>query len=446
MLCNIEKYMLNTPIIDNDLSFSDVLFKGKIEDSSGIKIHLLETLANKINTEKIFGQEHAVIKIERLFKRKYAGLRSNNKPIGVLLHAGPTGTGKSQLPQECADHLNIPIFKAELSMFSESTSVTRLGGSNAGYVGYEEGAQFFENLNRNKNHPCVIVFEELEKAHKNIFNFLLPVLDTGTLVNAKHQKVSLTNALIVFTSNIGANDIGIGKTHIGFGEKIIDQTTVDKTIKKAIHDFFPAEFLNRIDNTIIFSPLKHQTVISIVKKEMSELTKKLKTKNIKLTYNENLIEKIAEKSYSMEYGARPVQRYIEELCDSFIDDERFFKGLINGGALKLLDLHDDNDNKIFIYIFNEVKNNPFTKEEKIIEKKQVTNNISIKKYINYLKKLDDIDIDIYAERLGEEYGFYILNKNLKSLKSNKLMKPIPEEKIMLIKTFLTEFHLRRIKI
>ena len=316
-------------IIEIDLSLIETVVS-KIaripERSVGIKekdkLRLLEEQLKK----RIFGQDEAVQTVVRAVKRSRAGFRDVNKPVANFLFVGPTGVGKTELARSLADELGITMHRFDMSEYQEKHTVSRLVGAPPGYVGYEEGGLLTDAI---RKHPHgVVLLDEIEKAHSDIYNILLQIMDYATLTDNNGRKADFRNVVLIMTSNAGARDIG--KTLIGFGERIEDETVVDGAIEKA----FTPEFRNRLDAVVRFGHLSREIMTSIVGKELNLFKTQLEEKKVTLEVTDACLNQLAVDGYSRESGARNVGRLIEERIKSFFVDEVLFGRLESGGCAK----------------------------------------------------------------------------------------------------------------
>ena len=288
----------------------------KLVSSDMSKLKNLEEILHR----RIIGQKDAVSNISRAIRRSRAGISSAKRPIGSFLFLGPTGVGKTELVKAIAEEVyDDPkaLIKIDMSEFMERHSTSRLVGTTAGYVGYEDGGQLTEAVRRKPY--SVILFDEVEKAHPDFFNILLQILDEGVLTDAKGKKVDFTNSIIVMTSNLGAKKLTDKAAPIGFNiaasKEAQLQAAFDDTkeeIMKDVRKFFRPEFINRIDKVVIFDPLTHDNVTDIVKLLMTDLQKRLDEKEISIKLSDKALSFLAEKSYDEEYGARPARRVIAD--------------------------------------------------------------------------------------------------------------------------------------
>jgi ATP-dependent Clp protease ATP-binding subunit ClpB len=260
--------------------------------------------------EKVVGQGEAIEAVSNAVRRARAGLQDPNRPIGTFLFLGPTGVGKTELCKALASFLfddENAMVRIDMSEFMEQHSVARLIGAPPGYVGYEEGGRLTEAIRRRPY--SVILFDEIEKAHRDIFNILLQVFDDGRLTDGHGRTVDFRNTIIVMTSNIGSQYI---QDFISHGNK----EELDNNISKTLKEVFRPEFLNRIDETIIFSSLTKEQIGDIVGIQLAELKKRLSQHSLKLSVTEAAKKCLVEKGYDVFYGARPLKRTIQQLIEN----------------------------------------------------------------------------------------------------------------------------------
>ncbi len=292
-----------------------------------------------ILSSKVIGQDDAIRTISKAIRRNRVGIKDTNKPIGSFIFLGSTGVGKTFLAKSLAETLfgdPNKIIRVDMSEFMEKHNVSRLIGSPPGYVGYDEGGQLTEKV---KNNPfSVILFDEIEKAHKDVFNILLQILDEGHLTDSFGRKVNFTNTLIIMTSNVGAKKVMDFGDGMGFAtnSKETQKEEVKKSIiQKALKQQFNPEFLNRIDDVITFNPLNDDTLKKIIDIELTRLNDRLKEKNFKIIFDKSVIAKIHELNSEEEYGARPIKRIIQNLCEDFLSEEILKGNIVENIAVTL---------------------------------------------------------------------------------------------------------------
>ena len=283
---------------------------------------------------KIFGQDKAIIQLAKALKRNIAGLKEDRKPIGSFLFTGPTGVGKTELALQLSNVLGINFLRFDMSEYMEKHAVARLIGSPPGYVGFEQGGQLTEAINKNPH--TVLLFDEIEKAHNDIYNIMLQIMDYGTLTDNMGKKVNFRNVILIITSNTGARELS--SKNIGFLENDLGKS------KKAIENEFPPEFRNRLDGIIEFSYLKDEVILKIVDKYISELNERLKKKKVLVKLTDRARKYLAKKGYDKFFGARPMARVIQdEISDKLADF--ILTGTFKKG--KIIKIDADNDILVF---------------------------------------------------------------------------------------------------
>lgn len=297
----------------------------------------------------IFGQDEAIDALVKSIKFARTGLEHKDKPWGSFLFAGPTGVGKTEVCKQVSRLLGITFHRFDMSEYMEKHSVSRLIGAPPGYVGFDQGGQLSETVT--KTPFSLILLDEIEKAHPDIFNILLQVMDAGTMTDSQGRKVDFKNCLIVMTSNAGAADVAKGM--IGFSGKDDKKTVSAEAIKKT----FAPEFLNRLDHVVYFNTLSFDLIKQVVIKFLNELKIQLALKKINFSYSDALVEFLAKTGYDPAYGARPLARTIDKHVKSILVDELLFGKLKNGG-----DLHVD-------YVNNKVETQ-ITAPKNIAQKKK----------------------------------------------------------------------------
>ena len=277
---------------------------------------------------KVIAQDSAIDLLSRAIRRSRVGLKNPNKPIGSFLVLGPTGVGKTLLAKELAEQMfgtSDALIRVDMSEFMEKFAVSRLVGAPPGYVGYEDGGQLTEKVRRKPY--SIILLDEIEKAHQDVFNILLQVMDEGRLTDSESRTVDFRNTIIIMTSNLGSRQIQEYGRGIGFGTTDAGtEMARQDIIRKALNKSFAPEFINRIDEIITFNQLDRQSVGSIVGIELAQLTKRLEDMGYTLAVTDSAKEFLADKGYSREYGARPLKRaiqtYVEDkLAEVMIDGE-----------------------------------------------------------------------------------------------------------------------------
>jgi ATP-dependent Clp protease ATP-binding subunit ClpA len=276
--------------------------------------------------KRIFGQDQAVSAVVKAVKRSRAGFRAPNKPVANFLFVGPTGVGKTELARSLAGIMEVPMHRFDMSEYQEKHTVSRLIGSPPGYVGYEDGGLLTDAVRKQPH--SVVLLDEIEKAHPDIYNILLQIMDYATLTDNNGRKADFRNIVFIMTSNAGARDIG--KNLIGFGERVNDETAVDGAVEK----IFTPEFRNRLDAVIRFGHLSREIMVSIINKELAVFKEQLAEKNVSLEVTETCIEKLAEEGYSRDFGARNAGRLVEEKIKTFFVDEVLFGCLSEGGKAR----------------------------------------------------------------------------------------------------------------
>jgi ATP-dependent Clp protease ATP-binding subunit ClpA len=283
--------------------------------------------------QKVFDQDEAIQNIVKVIKRKKAGLTRDDKPIGSFLFVGPTGVGKTEIAKQLAKTMGIHFERFDMSEYQESHSVAKLIGSPPGYVGYEKGGLLTETI---RKHPhTVLLLDEIEKAHPDIVQILLQVMDNASLTDSEGRKADFRNVILIMTSNLG---VGQG-SNIGFNQEKSDFK------EEAINIFFAPEFINRLDSVIRFKPLSKKALLQVVDKFMSETIEKLKKRNITLTLTNKAKEELIKRGYNPKMGARPMARVIENEIIEPLSDEILFGKLKKGGNVEI------DFNKKFIFKF-----------------------------------------------------------------------------------------------
>ena len=305
---------------------------------------------------KIVGQDEAVLKLTRAIRRARAGLKNPNKPIGSFIFLGPTGVGKTELCKVLAKYLfdsENALIKIDMSEYMEKFALSRLVGAPPGYVGYEEGGQLTEKVRRKPY--SVVLFDEIEKAHPDIFGILLQVLDEGVLTDSLGRKVDFKNTIIIMTSNIGARDIKtIGSFGFSQGQETDQYSSMKNTVEDAMKRLFSPEFLNRLDEAIVFRSLTKEDILKIIDIEVKELLANIKENKMTLNLEDSAKNFIADKGFDPKFGARPLRRAIQQYIEDPIAEE-ILRGAFKEGS-RILARHPDGAESL-VFIEDEAEQN-----------------------------------------------------------------------------------------
>jgi ATP-dependent Clp protease ATP-binding subunit ClpC len=278
--------------------------------------------------KRIVGQDEAIETISKAVRRARAGLKDPRHPIGTFMFLGPTGVGKTELARALAEFMfgnENSLIRIDMSEFMEKFAVSRLVGAPPGYVGFEEGGQLTEAVRRKSY--CLILLDEIEKAHPDVFNILLQIFDDGHLTDAKGRKVDFRNSIIIMTSNIGAELIRKGNT-LGFVSRSDESKVVQKSYDRMKENLlgelkktFRPEFINRIDGVVVFHPLEKEQIRKIVDLMLASVTKQMEEKGIKLEVTEGAKDLLGKKGYDEVFGARPLRRTIQDLIEDKLSED-----------------------------------------------------------------------------------------------------------------------------
>ncbi|EHC19337.1 ATP-dependent Clp protease ATP-binding subunit [Fischerella thermalis] len=310
------------------------------ESESEMLLHLEDTLH-----QRLIGQEQAVTAVSRAIRRARVGLKNPNRPIASFVFSGPTGVGKTELAKSLAAYFfgsEEAMIRLDMSEFMERHTVSKLIGSPPGYVGYDEGGQLTEAVRRRPY--TVLLFDEIEKAHPDVFNMLLQILDDGHLTDAKGRKVDFKNTLIILTSNIGSRVIEKGGGGLGFqfseDEAEASYNRIRNLVNEEMKNYFRPEFLNRLDEIIVFTQLKKEEVKQIAEIMLKEVADRLTEKGITLEVSDRFKERVLQEGYNPSYGARPLRRAIMRLLEDSLA-EALLSGQITDGDTAIVDVDDD---------------------------------------------------------------------------------------------------------
>ena len=317
-----QRGLLRDAVTDADIAGVVARWTGipvsRMLQSETEKLAHLEDVLHK----RVIGQDEAVHAVSNALRRSRAGISEEKRPIGSFLFLGPTGVGKTELAKALAASMfddENAIVRLDMSEYGERHTVARMIGSPPGYVGYDEGGQLTEKIRRRPY--SVVLLDEVEKAHPDVFNSLLQVLDDGRLTDGKGRTISFKNTIIIMTSNIGSEQIlewGTKRGEIGFSDKDEDASAdsvegMKEQVLSMLKDHFRPEFLNRVDETIVFHPLSQDHLGEIVELQLADVIRRLADKKIALTFSDKAKKFVAEKGYDPAYGARPLKRAIQDL-------------------------------------------------------------------------------------------------------------------------------------
>ena len=299
----------------------DALAMKEDEDNS-----VLETLAPRL-LAKIYGQDEAIQQVVEAVQLSKAGLLDDNKPLASLLFVGPTGVGKTEVARVLAKELGITLQRFDMSEYTEKHTVAKLIGSPAGYVGYEDGGLLTDAIRKTPN--CVLLLDEIEKAHQDIYNILLQVMDYARLTDNKGRKADFRNVILIMTSNAGAQFAG--QANIGFTGKVSRGEAMLKQVKKT----FKPEFINRLSGTVVFNDMDEQMATLILRKKLGELQEKLTAKQVEMTLTDEAFAQLLKEGFTREYGAREMDRVIAQRLKPLLMREILFGSLKQGGKVRV---------------------------------------------------------------------------------------------------------------
>ena len=320
------------------------------------EINKLAELPNLIKG-RVIGQDPAVAKVVKAIQRNRAGLKDPNKPIGSFIFLGQTGVGKTQLAKVLANELfdnDDALIRVDMSEYMEKFAISRLIGAPPGYVGYEEGGQLTEKVRRKPY--AVILLDEIEKAHPDVFNMLLQVLDDGFLTDSLGRKIDFRNTIIIMTSNIGARKLKDFGTGVGFGTSAKESQAADHAkgiIENALKKAFAPEFLNRIDDVVVFNTLEKEDINKIIDIELVKLVTRIKDLGYELKLSKKAKDYIAEKGFDQQYGARPLKRAIQKYIEDALAEEIINSKIQEGDTISMD--YDEKNNELKIKVKSKEK-------------------------------------------------------------------------------------------
>ena len=329
-----------TPVVD-EVEIADVVSTWtkipvkKLEEGESERLRNLESILH----ERVIGQEEAVTAVAKAIRRGRVGLKDPRRPIGSFLFLGPTGVGKTELSKALAEAMfgmDSALIRVDMSEYMEKHSVSKIIGSPPGYVGYDEGGQLSEKVRRNPY--SVILFDEIEKAHPDVFNILLQVLDDGHITDAQGRKIDFKNTIIIMTSNAGAENI-ISPKRLGFGaaaDEKADYKLMKDRVMEEVKKLFKPEFINRIDEIIVFHPLNKTHMKDIVTIMMKDITKRTSDQmSITIEIDEAAKDYLIQKGYDEKYGARPLRRTIQSSLEDKLAEEILSGAVKSGDTVKI---------------------------------------------------------------------------------------------------------------
>ena len=335
-----EDIKLHRETVDeNDISEVVSMITGiPVNKIAKAELKELNNLGNNISG-KVIGQEEAVNKVVKAIQRNRAGIKDPNKPIGSFIFLGQTGVGKTQLAKILSSELfngSDSLIRIDMSEYMEKFAVSRLIGAPPGYVGYEEGGQLTEKVRRKPY--SVILLDEVEKAHPDIFNMLLQVLDEGSLTDSLGRKVDFKNTVIIMTSNLGARQVKDFGNGVGFGTESMksqEAKNIKSTIEKSLKKAFSPEFLNRVDEIVVFNSLEKSDLKKIINIELDKLKKRLKELGYEIKISAKALSFLCEKGFDKKYGARPLKRAIQNYVEDLIAEEIVKSNIKEGNKFKI---------------------------------------------------------------------------------------------------------------
>ena len=302
----------------------------KLETSEMERLLNLEAVLH----ERVVGQEEAIVSVSKAIRRSRSGLKDPKKPTGVFMFLGPTGVGKTELAKTLAEYMfgnDTSLIRIDMSEYMEKFNVSRLVGAPPGYVGYDEGGQLTEQVRRRPY--SVVLLDEIEKAHQDVFNILLQIMDEGRLTDSQGRTVDFRNTIIIMTSNLGSEHINKSKRTLGFVESESEEQQykdIKGQVMSAIKKEFKPEFINRLDDVVVFHPLSKKEIKDIIKIQIKELSDRMAENNMSLKLNDKSLEYLLEKGYDPIFGARPLKRAIQKYLEDPLS-EKILQGKFKAG-------------------------------------------------------------------------------------------------------------------
>jgi ATP-dependent Clp protease ATP-binding subunit ClpC len=337
---NDEPQVTSEEIAHIVASWTGVPVNKLTETESDKLMHMEDTLH-----QRLIGQEDAVKAVSRAIRRARVGLKNPNRPIASFIFSGPTGVGKTELTKALAAYFfgsEDAMIRLDMSEFMERHTVSKLIGSPPGYVGYNEGGQLTEAVRRRPY--TVVLFDEIEKAHPDVFNMLLQILEDGRLTDAKGRTVDFKNTLLIMTSNIGSKVIEKGGGGLGFefenDQAEAQYNRIRSLVNEELKQYFRPEFLNRLDEIIVFRQLNREEVTEIAEILLKEVFTRLVEKNITLEVTAKFKERLVEEGYNPSYGARPLRRAIMRLLEDVLAEE-ILMGRLRDGVTAIVDINEE---------------------------------------------------------------------------------------------------------
>ncbi len=317
-----EKKVVDEAVIQKVVSKIARIPEKAVGTEESVRLKDLEDDLKKM----VFGQNEAVNQVARAVKRGRAGFGNETRPVASFLFVGPTGVGKTELSRSLSECLGVTLHRFDMSEYQEKHTVARLIGAPPGYVGYEEGGLLTDAARRNPH--GILLLDEIEKAHRDIFNILLQIMDYATLTDNQGRKADFRNMIIIMTSNAGARELGKGM--IGFGDRLIASEAIDREVER----IFAPEFRNRLDNIVTFGRLSREFILKIVDKELTLFKKQLEEKGVSLEVTDECRSLLAEEGFSNDFGARNISRIVQDQIKTFFVDEVLFGALQKGGGAR----------------------------------------------------------------------------------------------------------------